>query len=342
AFDASGASGRLRDFADVLTNWYVRLSRRRFWKSQDDADKADAYATLYEVLTTFARVVAPFMPFLSEFVYQRTVRPVDERAPASVHFTDFPAVRAERIDTALEARMLLVRRVVSLGRRLREEQKLKVRQPLARLTVVTRSEGARAAALATAALIREELNVKTVETSLDEAAFCTLTLKPNFANLKGRAGPKLKEIGQGLASWGFDEVARLEAGETLPLAGEAIGLSDVLLQRKPAPGRAVATEGDVTLVLDTALTPDLVLEGIAREFVSVLQQARKTAGLEVSDRIGVLFDSEDAEVLAAIERHGAVIAEEVLALELRRDASAVASESINGRPVRYAVSKRER
>jgi isoleucyl-tRNA synthetase len=332
----------LVDFIDVLTNWYVRLSRRRFWKSQDDADKADAYATLYEVLTTFARVVAPFMPFLSEFVYQRTVRPVDDEAPASVHFTDFPAVRAERIDAALEARMLFVRRVVSLGRRLREEQKLKVRQPLARLTVVTRSADARAAALATAALIREELNVKSVETSLDEAAFCTLTLKPNFANLKGRAGPKLKEIGQGLASWGFAEVARLEAGETLPLAGEAIGLSDVLLQRKPAPGRAVATEGDVTLVLDTALTPELVLEGLSREFVSVLQQARKNAGLEVSDRIAVLFDSEDAEVLAAIERHGAAIADEVLALELRRDASAASNESINGRPVRYALSKRER
>ena len=157
-----------------------------------------------------------------------------------------------------------------------------------------------------------------------------------------RAGPKLKEIGQGLASWGFDEVARLEAGESLPLAGEAIALSDVLLQRKPAPGRAIATEGDVTLVLDTALTPDLVLEGLAREFVSVLQQARKTAGLEVSDRIAVVFDSEDPDVLAAVERHGAAIAEEVLAVELERGAAAATSESINGRPVRYSISKRER
>jgi len=330
---------RLVDFIDVLTNWYVRLSRRRFWKSQDDGDKADAYATLYEVLTTFARVVAPFMPFLSEFVYQRTVRAVDAASPESVHFTDFPATRGERIDGALEARMQLVRRVVSLGRRLREEQKLKVRQPLPRLTVVTRSREAGAAALATAALIREELNVKSVETSADEAGFCTLSLKPNFANLKGRAGPKLKEIGQGLASWSFAEVARLEAGESLPLAGESIALSDVLLQRKPAPGRAVATEGDVTLVLDTALTPELVEEGLAREFVSVLQQARKATGLEVSDRVRVVWDSEDPEVASAIERHAATIGEEVLAVDLRRESGAATSESINGRPVRYRLAK---
>ncbi|HTQ08382.1 MAG TPA: isoleucine--tRNA ligase [Polyangiaceae bacterium] len=332
----------LVDFIDVLTNWYVRLSRRRFWKSQDDADKADAYATLYEVLTTFARVVAPFMPFLSEFVYQRTVRPVDAAAPASVHFTDFPSVRPERIDAALETRMQLVRRVVSLGRRLREEQKLKVRQPLARLTLVTRNADVRAAALATAALLREELNVKAVETSADEAAFCTLSLKPNFANLKGRAGPKLKEIGQGLAGWSFDEVARLEAGEALPLAGEAITLADVLLARKPAPGRAVATEGDVTLVLDTALTPELVEEGLAREFVSVLQQARKTKGLEVSDRVRVVFDSADALVVAAVERNSAAIAEEVLAVELARDAAADTEETINGRPIRYGLEKVDR
>jgi isoleucyl-tRNA synthetase len=330
---------RLVDFIDVLTNWYVRLSRRRFWKSQDDADKADAYSTLYEVLTTFARVVAPFMPFLSEFVYQRTVRPVDAAAPESVHFNDFPSMRSERIDAVLEARMLFTRRVVSLGRRLREEQKLKVRQPLARLTVVTRSAEAGEAALATAALIREELNVKAVATSADEAGFCTLSLKPNFASLKGRAGPKLKEIGQGLAAWGFPEVARLEAGESLPLAGEAIALADVLLQRKPAPGRVVATEGDVTLVLDTELTPELVQEGLARELVSVLQQARKAKGLEVSDRVRVIWDSADADVVTAIERHAATIAEEVLAVALGRDASAETAESINGRSVSYTLTK---
>jgi isoleucyl-tRNA synthetase len=272
------------------------------------------------------------------FVYQRTVRAVNAAAPASVHFADFPSANLARIDEKLETRMELVRRIVSLGRRLREEQKLKVRQPLARLTVVTRDRDAQAAALETANLIREELNVKAVDTSADEANFCSLTLKPNFPSLKGRAGPKLKEIGQGLSGWSFAELARLEAGESLPLAGEQITLADVLSQRKPVPGRAIVSEGEVTLVLDTELTPDLVEEGLARELVSVLQQARKAQGLDVSDRVRVVFDGEP-DVLAAIEKHSASISEEVLAVELRRDAAAATTESINGRPVRYTLER---
>ena len=334
---------RLVDFIDVLTNWYIRLSRRRFWKSQDDADKNDAYATLYQVLTTFAKVMAPFMPFLSEVVYQRTVVAVDPAAPASVHWCDFPNARAEAIDENLEGRMALVRRIVSLARRLREEQKIKVRQPLGRLTLVSRNAAVREAARDTAALIREEINVKSIETSVDEAAFCSLTVKPNFATLKTRAASKLKEIGQGLSGWGFPEVGKLEGGEAIELAGERITLEDVLLQRKPTPGRAVASEGDVTVVLDTELTPELLAEGIAREFVSVLQQARKNLGLEVSDRVKVAYDATDSEVLAAVDNHAATIAEEVLALDFRRDTSMpgerASSESLNGRPVRFTLDK---
>jgi len=331
---------RVLAFVDTLTNWYVRLSRRRFWKSQDDVDKADAYSTLYEVLTTFARVMAPFMPFLSEFVYQRTVRAADPQAPESVHFCDYPTVRAERIDPALEARMALSRRIVSLGRRLREEQKLKVRQPLARLTVVSRNAALTKTALEAAALFRDELNVKEVATSADEAAFCSLSVKPNFQSLKARAGSKLKEIGQGLSAFGFAEVSRLEAGETISLAGEAIALDDVLLVRKPAAGQAVASDADVTIVLDTALTPELQREGLARELVSVLQQARKSQGLEVSDRVKVAWDSDDGEVAAALGAHAPVIADEVLAVVLERDPAASETASLNGRPIRFRLEKR--
>jgi isoleucyl-tRNA synthetase len=330
---------RLLAFIDTLTNWYIRLSRRRFWKSQDDLDKADAYDTLHEVLTTFAKVMAPFMPFLSEFVYQRTVRAADPQAPASVHFCDYPQARAERIDRELETKMELSRRIVSLGRRLREEQKLKVRQPLARLTVVSRNAAVRRAALESAALLRDELNVKEVATSEDEASFCSLSVKPNFSSLKARAASKLKEIGQGLAAYGFAEVARLEAGETLPLAGERIALADVLLVRKPAPGQAVASDADVTLVLETNLTPELVLEGISRELVSVLQQARKSLGLEVSDRVHVVWESEHPEVVQAVEQHVAVVREEVLAIDFVRDPKADRAETLNGRPVRFRLEK---
>jgi isoleucyl-tRNA synthetase len=201
----------------------------------------------------------------------------------------------------------------------------------------------REAARDTAALIREELNVKSIETSVDEAAFCSLTVKPNFATLKTRAASKLKEIGQGLSGWGFGEVGKLEGGEAIELAGERITLEDVLLQRKPTPGRAVASEGDVTVVLDTELTPELLAEGVAREFVSVLQQARKNQGLEVSDRVKVAYDAPDSEVLAAIDKHASTIAEEVLALDFRRDTSTpverASTESLNGRPVRFTLEK---
>lgn len=330
---------RLVSFIDILTNWYVRLSRRRFWKSDDDVDKADAYATLYEVLTTFAKVVAPFMPFLSEFVYQQTVRKTDAEAPASVHFCDYPQVRADRIDTALEIRMDLVRRVVFLGRRLREDSKMKVRQPLSRLTVVSRDESIRRAALETQRLIRDELNIKTVETSEAESAFCSLVVKPNYATLKLRAAAKLKEIAQGLAKWGFDEVARIESGNTVELCQEAISRDDLLLQRIPLKGMVVASDGDVTVVLDTTLTPELTREGLAREFNSVLQQARKAAQLEVTDRVRVRYDSSDPDVIAALETHHKDVAEEVLAVEFLRDSSASIADELNGKPIRYLLEK---
>jgi isoleucyl-tRNA synthetase len=330
---------RLVSFIDTLTNWYIRLSRRRFWKSDDDQDKADAYATLYEVITTFAKVMAPFMPFLSEYAYQHTVAKIDPTAPASVHFADYPQVRPERIDNELEQRMQLVRRVVFLGRRLREESKLKVRQPLGCLTVVSRDDKVQKEALDTAQLIEDELNVKTVAASAAEADFCSLTVKPNFAVLKQRAAAKLKDISAGLSSWGFNEVSRIEAGETIELAGVAITREDIILQRNPLSGKIVASEGDVTVVLDTTLTDALVKEGLAREMNSVLQQARKNAGLEVTDRVKVIYDSEDADVLTALDAHAKYISDEVLAVEFRRDPEASQPDELNGKSVRYLLTK---
>jgi isoleucyl-tRNA synthetase len=330
---------RLVSFIDTLTNWYIRLSRRRFWKSEDTLDKTSAYTTLYEVLTTFAKVVAPFMPFLSEFVYQQTVCKVDPEAPLSVHFCDYPLVREDRIDCALEARMNLVRRIVILGRRLREDSKLKVRQPLPCLTVVSRDESIRHAALETSKIICEELNIKTVAESAAESEFCSLVVKPNYATLKLRAPSKLKDIARGLAEWSFSEVSRIESGETIRLCGEVIGPGDLLLQRTPLSGMVVASDGDVTVVLDTTLTPALLREGLAREFNSVLQQARKAAGLDVTDRVRVGYDSEDSEVLNALSTHAQDVAEEVLAVEFIRDCAVDVDDELNGRPIRYRLRK---
>ncbi len=332
---------RLGNFIDDLTNGYIRYTRARFWKGNDRLSQADAFTTLYEVLTTFAKVLAPFMPFLTEEVHQRLVRPVDPAAPASVHWCDFPRPDASLIDPALEADIKQAFTVASLGRKLREDAKLKVRQPLATLTVVSRDPAVRSAAERFSAQVCLELNIKRLAVSEDEAAFCTIAVKPNFAVLRARAGAKLKEIGAALSSWGFAQVAEVESGRTVDIAGVAVGKDDLLLQRQPKVGSVVASAGAVSVALDTALTPDLVAEGLGRALVSILQQARKDAGFEISDRISVVWASDDTELAAAITTHATWIADEVLATTWVQGEPGPASVAVdvNGHQVRFAIRR---
>ncbi len=329
---------RLVSFIDDLTNWYIRRCRPRFWKSEDDRDKAAAYATLYDVLVTFAKTLAPFMPFLTETVYQHLVRSVDENAPESVHFCDYPSVDRALIDPELEARMQTVRKVVALGRKLREDHRIKVRQPLQRLTFLHRDPSLRAHITRAQDLVADELNVKEVAVDADESAFTNISVKPNFKTLGKRCGPKLKQITPVLASWGSSEIARLEAGEALEVAGEALSLDDVILQRQAIGETAVATDGQITVVLDTHLTPALKREGHAREFISLVQGARKDAGLEVTDRIRLSFDSADAELMAALTEHRASILRETLAVALEQ-ASGGTGTQLNGIELHYTLRK---
>jgi isoleucyl-tRNA synthetase len=278
------------------------------------------------------------MPFITETVYQRLVRPVDPDAPASIHFCDYPSPDASAIDTALEASMQLARDVVALGRKLREEHRIRVRQPLRKLTVVHRDPKLRDMALASQELIEDELNVKSIDVQADESAFTSLSVKPNFKTLGKRCGPKLKTIGAELARWGFDEVARLEAGGTIEVSGEALALGDVVLQRSALPGAVVATNGDLTIVLDTQLDPALKREGIAREFVSVLQNARKLAGLEVADRILVRWSSSEPEVREALAEHAGIVAREVLAAQFAEGATGELCR-LNEHDVGYGIDK---
>jgi isoleucyl-tRNA synthetase len=305
---------RLVSFIDDLTNWYVRRSRERFWKTEDDRDKTNAFATLYEVLSTFSMLLAPFMPFLTEAVYQRLVRRVEPASPASIHWCDYPQVEEARIDVALERRMAIVRRVAALGRRVREDHRIKVRQPLRELTVVHRDELAREDVLAAAALIADELNVKKVAVEADESAFARVTVKPNFKTLGKRCGPKLKEIGPALSDWGFTEVARLEAGEAISVAGEALTIEDVLLQREVQGDAAIATDGEYTVVLDTSLDEALKREGIARDAINLFNSVRKEQGFEVSDRVRVVWTCEDPAVAAALTEYAELVGREILAV----------------------------
>lgn len=333
---------RLVSFIDDMTNWYIRRSRERFWKNDDDTDKAAAYGTLYEVLVTFTKVLAPFMPFLTETVYQRLVRPADAEAPACVHWCDYPTVESSYIDAELERRMATTRAVVGLGRRLREDHKLKVRQPLRQLTVVHRDAQVRADVDAAARLIADEMNVKSIQVEADESAFTSVTVKPNFKTLGKRCGPKLKEIGPALQTWGFAEVAKLEAGETITVADEALSIDDVLLQRSSTGDGAIATDGHYTVVLDTALDDDLRGEGAARDSINALQNARKDAGLEVTDRITVLWACEDDFVADALRKHGDTIAKEILATDFGASADAADATthfSVGEATIRFVLSK---
>lgn len=330
---------RLVAFIDDLTNWYVRRSRARFWKNEHDADKTSAYATLYEVLVTFAKVLAPFMPFLTETVYQRLVRPVDPAAPASVHFCDYPNAKSVLVDAELERRMGVARSVVALARKLREDHKIKVRQPLRALTVIHRDPSLRNDVLASAALIADEVNVKVVSVEADEGAFTSVTVKPNHKTLGKRCGSKLPEIAATLKTWSFPEVQRLEAGEAVVIAGEALKIEDVILQRIPRGDAAVATDGRISVALDTRIDDALKLEGIAREFISSIQNARKDAGMEITDRIGLRWQSSDAVTTSALQTHREAIMKEVLATEMEEGTGDGTAE-INGVEVRFRLEKR--
>jgi len=304
-------------FIEDLTNWYIRRSRRRFWKSTDDADKAEAYATLYEVLMRLCRIAAPFVPFISEAIY-RNLRTVD--MPESVHLCDFPLTDDTRRDYELEKQMETVMTVVRLGRQLRSSYNCKVRQPLAVIHVVCRNDSHLETVTAYQDIIREELNVREVRFSRDEHEMAHFNAKPNFSRLGPRLGKQMKAAVGLIKALPEDAcLTHLEGGTidvTLPDGNLlALGPDDLVVERVPKDGLAVAAEGAIVVGLDLELDDDLVREGLARELVNKIQQMRKQADFEVSQRIHVRV-AGDAEIGAALDAYTSYISNEVLAVSL--------------------------
>ncbi len=319
-------------FIDHLTNWYIRRSRRRFWRTrgesgEGDTDKLAAFATLYEVLTTFIEVLAPVLPFITEHLYQDLVARHDPRAAASVHHRDFPVADPALIDTELEQSMATIREVVRLGRNLRKAQGIRVRQPLARLTVLTGDSEVAQAVETHSAIISEELNVKEVGVSPDESALVSLSAKANFRRLGPVLGRRMGEVASAIAALSHDEVARLVAGGTVDVSGVEIGPEDVVVERTPVEGMAVDAGPDFACALDTTISAELRLEGLAREVVSRVQGLRRDSGLAVTDRIRLAWYTEDRELAEAIEAHSGHIGSEVLATEVARASSPVGDEA---------------
>ncbi|HNX36181.1 MAG TPA: isoleucine--tRNA ligase [Kiritimatiellia bacterium] len=300
------------NFVEDLTNWYIRRSRRRFWKSQNDDDKMQAYRTLRYVLVQLCKVAAPFTPFISEAIYRNLK---GASMPESVHLCDFPEADAAARDEALERRMARVQTVVRLGRQLRTENDLKVRQPLSVIHVVSANPEVRAMLEGFEELVTDELNIKSVAYGADETALAEVSVKADFRKLGPKFGPRMKAVATAIAGLSSAQAAALAANRevTLEIAGETVALSaeDVVAQRTPKAGMVVASEGDVIVGLETALTPELVQEGLAREFVSRVQNLRKDADFEVTQRIAVTVDC-DAEFRAAVEMFADYVKAETL------------------------------
>ncbi|MBM4343015.1 MAG: isoleucine--tRNA ligase [Deltaproteobacteria bacterium] len=314
---------RVLGFVDDLTNWYIRRSRRRFWKTDDDADKQAAYETLYEVLTTFSRLLAPILPFFAELLFQR----LEARDAAdSVHLQRFPQADPAHIDAALEAQMALVRTVARLGRNLRETARINVRQPLRRLTIALQDGAADPwhALMADAVacdMVAEELNVKAVDVSpAGPDQFVQWSARLNFKTAAKRLGAKTKDVAAALAALSTAEVRTAQDAMGRDAAwtvhGESLGRDDVEFRAAPRPGLLTAVEGRVAVALDADLDDELRREGLARELLSRIQSARKEAGFDVQDRIAVRLDTTSAALAAAATAHDGWLRDESLAVRL--------------------------
>jgi isoleucyl-tRNA synthetase len=328
-------------FVDHLTNWYIRRSRRRFWAHRgagDEADKLAAFATLYEVLTTFAEVAAPLLPFITEEIYRGLVARIDDAAPVSIHHVDYPTADPAVIDAELEARMETVRTVVNLGRGLRKKNELRVRQPLGLVTVISRDPGVREAVASHRELIAEELNVRRVEVRDDESDLVRLSAKADFGRLGPRLGAGTKEVAAAIADLDHQAVTELLDGAAVTVSGEVVTLEDIVVDRAPHEGTVAAASGSVTVAIDIEVTDDLRVEGVAREIVNRLQMMRRDRGLDVTDRITVSWSADDAMIGEAFGVHGALIGSEVLATSITETEVDGEVTDIDGRRVYLTIT----
>ncbi|MCS7305513.1 MAG: isoleucine--tRNA ligase [Thermoguttaceae bacterium] len=322
AYDNFTACQRLSEFLDGLSNWYVRLSRDRFWSGELTADKWDAHWTLYECLVSFCKLIAPFVPFTAEAIWQNlAVAAFDGQVTESVHLCDYPTPLEEVIDPTLSARMALAREIVSLGRSARMSAKLKVRQPLSRVEVVLANKQDLDWLQEHAELIAKELNVHQVDFITHAEQYIRYTVLPDLKRLGPRLGRRLPAVREKLAQADPGQLLHQlqSAGSlTLELPDGPVELSqdEVLVRLEAKPGWTAAQGSQCVVVLSTELTPELVAEGLARELVHAIQNRRKELQCQYTDRIHVGVVTQSAELRSAIQAHRQYIMHETLALQL--------------------------
>jgi isoleucyl-tRNA synthetase len=325
-------------FIDQLTNWYIRRSRARFWSDEGSRDRDEAFETLYKVLLTLTKIAAPFVPFISDAIYLQLK---SKTAPASVHLCDFPDTLQKWRDEALEKEMAYVQEVVSLGHSLRKEHKLKVRQPLAKAYLISTNPEVLSALKAKQHLIADELNVKVVEFESNEAAFVSIVVKPNFRILGKKVGKLMNAAQTAIQALPHTQLSQLLKGDPIEmmLENEKIQLTseDITIERKVKEGLVASTSNEITIALDTFLSEELLLEGLAREIVNKVNTMRRDLGFAVTDRIVIQLKTTD-RVKKAFDLHRDYIMHEVLATHIHFDCVDGTEWDLNGEPTMITLS----
>lgn len=347
-YDVTNATRPMEGFVEKLSTWYLRRSRRRFWKSESDSDKGAAYSTLYTALVTISKLLAPSMPFLADELYQNLVRSVDETAPESVHLAQWPEVMPEMIDESLNRDMALVMKLVSLGHSARQKANRKVRQPLAEAAFSLGNANERKAVETYADLFTDELNVKQVRLLDAATEAVSHSVKPLPKQLGQKYGNKFPALQKAILAMNAEEVARtLMSGQPLKVTLEGTEYNilpdEVEVKAQAKEGFAVAEDGPYVAALVTDLTPELAQEGLAREFVRRVQDLRKSAELDVADRIE-LFVEASAGLRSAIEAHRDYVTAETLTSNLvfgsPPKGASVVEDAFEGETVKAGVVKK--
>lgn len=331
-YEPTKASRAIAEFVqEIMSNWYVRLSRRRFWKGEYQQDKIAAYQTLFECLLSISKLMAPVAPFYADQLYRDLCDTTQIEVFDSVHLAQFPVAMSKMRNPALEDRMSKARTIASLALSLRKKEQIKVRQPLQKIMIPVRNAQEREAIELVADLIQSEINVKSIELLDDASNILVKEIKPNFKALGPRFGKNMKAAVEVINHLNEEQVKSLEAGETLAVQinqEEAnIEPNDVLIQSKDIEGWLVANGNGLTVALDIQLDDDLVNEGIAREMINRIQNLRKDAGFEVTDKI-ILYLSEDVALVKVFEKHQAYIQQETLTTKIVMKKDLIKGEAI--------------
>ena len=319
-YDATKATRAIMDFTvDQLSNWYVRLARKRFWRGDMNADKQAAYETLYECLFSLSQLMSSFAPFYSDWLFQNLTEAADSKIE-SVHLTDWKNADAALINKDLEESMDLAQTISSLVHSLRKKEKMKVRQPLQRILIPVLSATTQAQIQHVEELIKSEVNIKTIEYIDDASGILVKSVKPNLPLLGKKLGPKMRFVVAAMNTWGQEEIGEIERNGKITVAIEEesfeLLLEEVLISSQDIPGWSVASDAGVTVALDVNLTDELKQEGVARDLVNRIQNLRKDLGLEVQDKITIQLSDDNELVNAAVVGFGSYIEAETQAISM--------------------------